>query len=396
MFLQIKKNIHLPNRMNLARYQRSPELGPKVLFFSGGSALKKACSALVQYTHNSIHIITPFDSGGSSATLREAFQMPAIGDIRNRLMALADKSFQGNLEVVELFNYRFPKHGNQKKMREELASMIKGHHGLVKPIPDPLRKIIRQHLETFDRMKPDNFNLANASIGNLILTAGYLQNRRNFDVIIYIFSSLVKVRGIVRPVVNKCLDLAVELADGQKLVGQHLFSGKEAAPVSSRIEKLELSSSNTECVPTRIPIREKMKQLIRDAELICYPMGSYFSSILATLQPDGIGSAIARNPCPKIMVPNTFDDPETIGMSLNDQIDRLLETLLKDNPGKLVPRDVLNFILLDSDMKTYNKRFTPGRYKKTGIQVVQCPLISKNSSPKIDENHFVETILSFV
>ncbi|MBL0700813.1 MAG: YvcK family protein, partial [Desulfosarcina sp.] len=84
----IRRKELLPNSVKLARYTKAPELGPRLLFFSGGSALRHLSSTLTKYTYNSIHLITPFDSGGSSATLRRAFKMLAIGDIRNRLMAL--------------------------------------------------------------------------------------------------------------------------------------------------------------------------------------------------------------------------------------------------------------------------------------------------------------------
>ena len=38
---------------------------------------------LKHYTHNSIHLITPFDSGGSSAVIRRTFRVLSVGDIRN-------------------------------------------------------------------------------------------------------------------------------------------------------------------------------------------------------------------------------------------------------------------------------------------------------------------------
>ncbi len=395
MLLQISKTIHFPNKINLARFQRSPELGPKILFFSGGSALRGICSELVKYTHNSIHIVTPFDSGGSSAALRKAFNMPAIGDIRNRLLALADKSVKGYPEIFKLFDYRFSKKKTQRTLQKELDQMIKGHHKLVQPIPDPMRKIIRQHLEYFNQKKPDDFNLQKASIGNLVLTAGYLQNNRNFDVIIYIFSSLVQVRGIVRPVVNKDLDLAVELEDGTQLVSQHLFSGKEASPIAFPIRALELSKDSDQLSPVQIPIREKMKKLIGQAELICYPMGSYYSSILANLLPKGVGKAIKSNPCPKIMIPNTSNDPETFGMTLEDQIERLIEYLRKDDPENIAASDVLSFILLDKNDSVYQGKFRASKYKKLGIEVIRCPLVTNTSKPLIDEKLFIDSVLSF-
>ncbi len=70
-----------------AEYESNPDAGPKLLFFSGGTALNGLSQVLKRYTHNSIHLVTPFDSGGSSAVLREAFDMPAVGDLRSRMMA---------------------------------------------------------------------------------------------------------------------------------------------------------------------------------------------------------------------------------------------------------------------------------------------------------------------
>ena len=71
----------VPDPIRLARYLRAPEIGPTVLFFSGGSALRKTSRVLTEYTHNSVHLVTPFDSGGSSALLREAFGMLSVGDL---------------------------------------------------------------------------------------------------------------------------------------------------------------------------------------------------------------------------------------------------------------------------------------------------------------------------
>ena len=73
--------------------------------------------------------------------------------------------------------------------------MIDSRHELIKGIPDPMRKIIRHHLRMFREQKPRDFDLRGASIGNLILTSGYLENERHLDPVIYIFSHLVRVRG---------------------------------------------------------------------------------------------------------------------------------------------------------------------------------------------------------
>jgi len=147
--LRITRTVDLPDPVKVARYEKNPELGPVLLFFSGGTALRNLSRHLIRYTHNSIHVITPFDSGGSSAELRKAFKMPAVGDIRNRLMALADQSFKGNPDIYKLFSYRLAKDDTRPNLLRELTQMAKGSHPGVAKIVDPMRKIIRNHLYLF-------------------------------------------------------------------------------------------------------------------------------------------------------------------------------------------------------------------------------------------------------
>ena len=134
MQLNIHKSVKIPDPARMTLFQKCPELGPKILFFSGGSALKKLSQELIHYTHNSIHIITPFDSGGSSATLRTAFGMPAVGDIRNRLMALADQTFQGNPEIYTLFAHRLPSQEDPQELRRMMEAIVGGNHSLISRI----------------------------------------------------------------------------------------------------------------------------------------------------------------------------------------------------------------------------------------------------------------------
>ena len=163
MQIEITHTIDLPDPRRMELYRRNPDLGPRTLFFSGGSALRKASEELVYYSHNSIHIITPVDSGGSSAVLRNAFEMPAIGDIRDRLMALADRGLTGNPEIFRLFAYRLPPDADQEALEEELTRMAQGAHPLIQRVPDPMRKVIRNFLQFFVDMvssarMPDGFN----------------------------------------------------------------------------------------------------------------------------------------------------------------------------------------------------------------------------------------------
>ena len=133
--LRITRTVTLPDPVRISRYHKAPELGPRILFFSGGSALDTLSSKLKNFTHNSIHLVTPFDSGGSSAKLRQAFEMPAIGDLRSRMMALADETVTGHPEVYQLFTYRLPVGSSNGELLQQLESMTKDKDPLVSNIP---------------------------------------------------------------------------------------------------------------------------------------------------------------------------------------------------------------------------------------------------------------------
>jgi CofD-related protein of GAK system len=390
----VTRNIALPDPIKALLYFRSPDLGPRILFFSGGSALRKLSRELVHYTHNSIHVMTPFDSGGSSAKLRMAFNMPAVGDLRNRLMALADRTIHGFPNIYSLFAYRFPKEGLQDVLLSELGAMIDGRHTLVKGIPDPMRKIIRHHLRMFQHEMPETFDLRGASIGNLILTSGYLENERHLDPVIYIFSHLVRARGVVRPATNRDLHLVAQLENGQTVVGQHNITGKEVSPISSPIARLYLSRDRNPPFPLELPIRNKMRKLISGADLICYPMGSFYTSVVANLLLKGMGDVIAENPCPKVFIPSTGIDPETRGISLVDRIKALLGYIGRSASGPLNVEQMLHFVLLDRSQKPYDGFSDPSEIERLGVRVIRCPLVSRESAPDIDERLLAPILLS--
>jgi CofD-related protein of GAK system len=395
MEIHLRRRVRLPDPLVLERYRRAPDLGPRILFFSGGTALRDASRELTDYTHNSIHIVTPFDSGGSSALLREAFGMPAIGDVRNRLLALADRSLKGNPEIFRLFAHRFPADADPRLLAEELDRMIRGRHPLVADIPDPMRKIVRHHLDLFRGFMPMSFDLRKASLGNLVLTAGYLDNRRNFDTIIFIFSKLVRVLGMVRPVINKYLHLAAELTDGRLVVGQHLLTGKEADPIPARVERLFLTEDRENPVPTAAPIRDKMHRLVGEADLICYPIGSFYSSLAANLLPAGVGRAIAAADCPKVFVPNTGDrDPEAIGLTVVERVRRLLGFLRRDDPERISVSDVLSHVLVDPENGAYPGGVDRAALESMGVEAIRAPLVEPAGAPDIDPSRLVALLLS--
>lgn len=390
----ISHTVTLPDPMKIARYLKAPELGPRVLFFSGGTALRDLSRELVRYTHNSVHLITPFDSGGSSAKLRATFNMLAVGDLRNRLMALADRSLHGNPQIYDLFSHRLPKDLPQEDLKARLDALVDGSDPLVGAVPDPMRKIIRSHLKFFRKaMEETDFNLRGASVGNLILAGGFFNYNRQIDPVIYMFTMLVKARGTVRPIINKDLTLVSELADGTLLAGQHLLTGKETGLITQPVKRVYLSRSQKDLLPVEVNVRRKVKELIRSAELICYPMGSFYSSLLANLLPKGVGDAVSKAQCPKVFVPNPAGDPEQFGLGLGDSVRRLLETLRASCVKPRPTQSLLNFVLLDKG-RGYQAPLALNQIEAMGIHVIEADLASPANAPYFDERSVAEHVLS--
>lgn len=389
--VNIERKVTIPDKIKIERYRLVPSLGPKILFFSGGTAIKGMSKNLIEYTHNSIHLITPFDSGGSSAVLRDAFNMISVGDLRNRLMALADQSVKGNPDIYKLFSYRL-KEETQDECMHKLNKIIDGQDPLIYVVKNPMKSIIINHLKYFKEEMPREFKLKGASIGNLILAGGYINNANNIDTVLYIFQKLVESRGIVKPIVNDFLHLVTELENGEKLIGQHLLTGKECPSIKSRVKDIYLSKSDEKLDICTTAITEDVKNLIEKADLIIFPMGSFYSSILANLLPNGVSKAIAANPNPKIFIPNTLPDPEQYGMSFEDSLKKLVKTLQKDT--NLPVNKFLNFILVDKRNAQYPYESDFSCAEKMGIKTIDTSLVSKESYPYIDSKYLIKVLLS--
>ncbi len=389
----IWRKFSFPDPIRIQRCQKMPELGPKVLFFSGGTALNKISRALKHYTHNSIHLVTPFDSGGSSARLRDEFSMPAVGDLRSRLMALADETVLGQPEVYELFNYRLSKVGDQGDLKKELIDIASGRHELIKPITEPMRQLICTQLSVILSKISSGFDLQGASIGNLIIAGGYLNNDQQLDPIVFLFSRLVKVLGTVQTIADSTHSLAVELDNGDFVFGQHNITGKEKEPLTSPIKRIFLNHSSEEYRPAKCNLLSDREDMIINSDVICYPPGSFYTSMLANLLPLGVSEAIKSNPNLKVYLPNLGSDPEQLGMSLFQQVETIVKTVSSNSV--INAKGVLDFVILDD---AYFKQTPLGEIKlveQLGVGILVAPLVIEGSL-YYDEHAVCQLLVSLV
>ena len=421
----VTREVRVPNYTRINRSIRLPEFGPKILFFSGGTAIKDLSACLTNYTHNSIHLITPFDSGGSSAEIRRGFDMLSIGDIRNRLLALSDKNestMRNNPQIVELFSHRLTKKDDPEASEEEFLAILHGRHPLIRAVELPMRRILQNHLRWFAERMPADFDLRGASIGNLIITGCFLEHNRDIVTAIFIITKFLGVKGFCRPVTAANLHIRTLYDDGREVVGQHLMNSVPKS--SSSVEKIDGQSSNIEHNKiVRIDLvkelhtasgidRQESQSCHIDilssdlisytADLICFPMGSFFASVLVNLLPIGVGRAIAQRRCPKVYIPNTGFDPEMAGRTLAECVSLIID-MVRDDPchaehreqtwqngdefyheeetKRAIPvEDILNFVLLDTANCEYCVPVDKEAIGKLGVTVIDLPLLENTNS----------------
>jgi CofD-related protein of GAK system len=418
--VSITRLVAIPDRVRIDRSLRLPEYGPKILFFSGGTAIRDLSEVLKDYTHNSIHLITPFDSGGSSAEIRRAFDMLSVGDLRNRLLALAAKNestMRNNPQIVELFSHRLEK-TNSDVATEEFLTILVGRHPLIRAVRMPMRTIFQNHLRWFANRMPEDFDLRGASIGNLIITGCFLEHDRDIVSVIFMIAKFLGVKGFVRPLTAANLHIRTLYNDGREEVGQHLMNKKES-PSSSKIIEIDLvdyleCDERQESQTCHIDIVSSY--MVSSADLIVFPMGSFFASILVNLLPTGVGRAVVARKCPKLYVPNTGYDSEMNGYTLAECVKLLIDMVRADfddpsssssrqvntTSGKDIPiKDILNFVLIDSRNCEYSVEVDKMAIEELGVVVIDVPLVENivdgenaDKSSKLEPLKVVEVLLS--
>lgn len=394
--LIVSRRLVIPDMVRVDRCFRLPEYGPKILFFSGGSALRTISQALKRYTHNSIHLITPFDSGGSSAELRKAFGMLSVGDLRNRLMALADeRALKANPHVSAFVSHRL------EGGYEEFQQILQGQHLLIRQIKLPLRSILMSHLRWLAHRMPATFDWQGASMGNLIITGCFLEHDRDIVTAIYWIGKLLGVNGVVRPVTGANLHIRAYYSGADAQVGQHLLGKGGARRKIEKIDLVESLGSPTDAEAASCHIDMVSSELVASADVIVFPVGSFFGSVLVNLLPEGVGRAIVQRHCPKVYIPNTGDDPEMYGYTLLECVQTIVDLVRRDAGQDVDMPQILTTVLVDTLHCEYCVEIDKAAIKRLGIVVLDVPLVAddqaistESKSSKLDPTKVSQVLLT--
>lgn len=240
--------------------------GPRIVAIGGGTGLSVLLRGLKEHTSNLTAIVTVADDGGSSGVLRSSLGIPAVGDIRNCLVALAD----AEPLMSDVLQYRFP---------DDAAGTAQG--------------------------------LGGHAMGNLLIAAMTAVESGDFEDGIRAMNRVLAVRGRVLPVSSTALTLHARLADGSVVDGQSLIMR------STGIEQVWLT-------PDTVSASEEAIAAIRDAELIVLGPGSLYTSLLPSLLIPQVRDAVMASAAPRVYVCNVATQVgETAGFDLAGHIEAL-------------------------------------------------------------------------
>jgi CofD-related protein of GAK system len=376
--LRLNHPVTLPVYAKVHNYQDHPLEGPPIAILSGGSGARALSETLIRYTHSSAHVLPVFDDGGSSRELRDKLGMPPPGDLRNRLMALSDMTRSGNPEVSRLFRTRLPAEGTGEELQAELESYVSDDHPQMAKIERRYRRIIMNHLDRFNYMKPASFDLRGGNIGNFVIAGSYL-SVGDLESVIFEFSALAAVRGHVYPVcTGPSYHLRAELADGSEWVGQSRITSQPHPPIRRLcIVEKRPDASFVEVQPEINPLAEAA---IRGSSLVAFTMGSFYTSIISNLLVKNMGRAIRETKRPKVFVANLMRDHETQGMTVSAMLNELFRYLCLSDPSPGTLEDYVNYVLVsDHGSSSFGGRVPVDldAVRALGVEPIVLPLERK-------------------
>lgn len=237
----------------------------KVVVIGGGHGQSTICRGIKNIEDLDISaIVTVADDGGSTGRLRKKFHIPAMGDIRNVMIAL---SANDDL-MTELMDYRFDD-------------------------PDGTEEDIAGH-----------------NLGNLILTA-LTNSCGSFLEAVQKVQNILNVKGKIIPATTQVITLYAQMEDGVIVRGE-----ANIPDVSNHIKRVFYE--------TDVKAEKEAVEAIEEADLIIYGIGSVYTSILPNVIIPEMKEALQKAKAKKVYFCNVMSQPgETDGYSVEDHVNAL-------------------------------------------------------------------------
>lgn len=283
----------------------------KIVIFGGGTGISCLLSGLKMFPVDVTAIISVSDDGSSTGQLKREFDIPAVGDVGQVLISMAnvDDDFK------ELLKYRFTK-------------------------------------ESF---------LENHPIKNILLTA-LIDIKGNLTDATKYMCKLLNIKGTILPLSEEKIELVGLDGKGKEYLGEETVSQNV-----KNIKKLKYDKD--------IKISKEIKDAIKDADLILLSSGSLYTSILPHLIVDDIKEAIDASSAPIMYVANLVTQPgETDKYTVSDHLKTLNSYLLKRKIDVVIANNKeIDKEIVDKYSLLENKDLVPldeEEIKKLGTRII--------------------------
>ncbi len=260
-------------------------MNKKVVVLGGGTGLSTLLKGLKMFPVDITAIVSVSDDGRSTGRLRDEFNIPAVGDVRQVLVALSETEPL----VEKLLNYRF-----------NTTSDLNGH-----------------------------------TVGNLLLTAAS-NITGNMSDGVEALSKVLNLRGKVVPLTEDNVTLMGKMEDDSIIEGEHNIT-----ECDKKIKEVFYKDTPE--------INSLALKAIRESNLIILSMGSVFTSIIPNLICKSVIDEIDKSNANIIYVCNMMTQPgETDGFKVSDHVNLLnsylgtkkIHTVLVNN--KNIPKKLLD------------------------------------------------------
>ena len=311
----------------------------KVVAIGGGTGLSTLLRGLKYFVPEIIQdltaIVTVSDNGGSTGILRKELNIPAPGDVRNCITALAEDEDI----LTKVMQYRF-----------EEGEGLKGH-----------------------------------SFGNLFLTV-LTKITGDFLEAIEITSKILKIKGHIIPSTDSMVNLVAEFTDGNIIKGEVEIT-EYGRKLIAKIKRIWLE-------PEDVRAPQKAVDSILDADMIILGPGSLFTSIIPNLLIKDIRDAILNSKAFKLYICNVMTQyGETDGFTASDHVKVLNKIVAGDEEASFLNAVLLNTTIPpDEVLKRYLKENSEpvvadvGNLSRMGLTVYAKDLLDEGNyarhSPK--------------
>ena len=317
--------------------QRKLSNGPAITVIGGGTGLSSLLHGMKFITNNCTAVVTVADDGGSSGRLRQELGIIPPGDLRNCMVAMADR--EPLMERV--MQYRFG--GN---------SALAGH------------------------------NLGNLFLAAIAGTEGGMEEG------LQAASQILKIRGKVVPSTLTNIQLQATMSDHSKVTGE------------SEISKAGKHILNVTMIPQDAPATKSAVEAILKADVIILGPGSLYTSVIPNLLVTGIREALVASKAFKIYVCNVMTQPgETDGYGAFEHVQALVDTVGTQFLDYVIVNDEpLTAEQLAQYRAKGQEPVTPDvqKIEQLGIQTVPAKLLSKEDLVRHNPQKLAQVVMSLV